>query len=172
MDDEIGRQLRALNRLYKKNDELYHALAVRFGIADSTMWIFYALFELGRPCTQKEICAILALSKQTVHSALTGMERDGYIRMEPAPEDRRIRLVTLTAQGEALASRTAGCVIEMERRSLAAMPPMEREQLLQLQEKQFSLLQAQTQALFGGAEKRKEAGAQTPEKHENQDSTV
>jgi DNA-binding MarR family transcriptional regulator len=53
-----------------------------------------------------EIAQLSGLSKQTVNDLLGELERSGYIRRDPHPEDRRARLVRLTASGDDL-QRTA-----------------------------------------------------------------
>src|SRR3990172_3887921 len=46
-----------------------------------------------------EIAHLSGLSKQTVNDLLGELERAGYIERHPHPEDRRARIVRLTADG-------------------------------------------------------------------------
>jgi DNA-binding MarR family transcriptional regulator len=43
---------------------------------------------------------ILALDPTTLSRNLRRLERDGLIRIRPAPDDRRVMLVSLTPEGE------------------------------------------------------------------------
>lgn len=43
---------------------------------------------------------ILALDPTTLSRNLRRLERDGLIRISPAPDDRRVKLVSLTPKGE------------------------------------------------------------------------
>lgn len=52
--------------------------------------------ELG----QKQLCAMAGMSKQALAELLGKMERKGYIRRTPHPEDKRSVIVTLLPAGE------------------------------------------------------------------------
>lgn len=49
-----------------------------------------------------EIAQMCGLSKQTVNDLLGELERAGYVERHPHPEDRRARIVRLTAAGNKL----------------------------------------------------------------------
>ncbi|MEO1130490.1 MAG: MarR family transcriptional regulator [Planctomycetota bacterium] len=52
--------------------------------------------------TVSELLKILKVTKQSVSRVLSQLVREGYIEQETASEDRRRRLLRLTAKGEAL----------------------------------------------------------------------
>ena len=59
-------------------DEFYHTLAQALGLSDSALWVLWCLVERGDGCTQKDICRQVSISKQTVHSSVRKLERDGF----------------------------------------------------------------------------------------------
>jgi DNA-binding MarR family transcriptional regulator len=66
----------------------------------------------GKGVAQKEIVAALHVSKPTVSSLVTALERDGLVTSEAAAEDRRNQMARLTRRGretveKALASNRA-----------------------------------------------------------------
>ena len=84
-------------------DEFYHTLAQALGLSDSALWVLRCLVERGDGCTQKDICRQVSISKQTVHSSVRKLERDGFLSLRPR-EGREVSLF-LTAQGQELVDR-------------------------------------------------------------------
>lgn len=52
-------------------------------------------------CTQKTICEMSFLPKQTVNTIITGFYKKGYIELRELAEDRRIKTIHLTVKGQA-----------------------------------------------------------------------
>ena len=94
-----------IDYLYKEMNDLYHETALSQGISDSAQVILYTVCELGDGCLQKDICERSFLTKQTVHSSVRKLEREGFLRLEPG-KGRDMHLF-LTEQGRALAEKTA-----------------------------------------------------------------
>ncbi|RKJ40772.1 MarR family transcriptional regulator [Acutalibacter sp. 1XD8-33] len=117
------------NALIHDNDSLYRAAARRLGVSDCTLWILYSLRAESQPLTQKRLCGLMYLPKQTVNSALKAMEAEGTITLS-AGDDRRTRVISLTETGEELARRTADRVVLAEEQALAGMGREERERFL------------------------------------------
>ena len=81
-------------------DEFYHTLAQGLGLSDSAFWVLWGLEELGAGCTQRDICRQFFLSKQTVHSSVRKLERDGLLSLRSG-EGREVSLFP-TARGREL----------------------------------------------------------------------
>lgn len=139
---------RAYNRIYQRSNGIYHRLAKHYGLSDTAFWILYALRESEAPLTQTEMCGILALSKQTVNSALKKLEEDGCLRLESWPEDRRNKRLYLTEKGGALAEASAGAVWDLEARAFLRLTEEERRELLRLEETYVDALEEQEKALI------------------------
>ena len=76
---------------------------------------FSLLMSLNRPqpATMSSVAALLAMDRTTLTAALKTLKRRGLVVVEPDPEDRRSRRLSLTEQGRAAL--------------VAAMPIWERE---------------------------------------------
>lgn len=68
--------------------------------------LFFIARSPGLPVS--ELTAILAVTKQALHAPLRRLVKDGFVRSETNPEDRRERRLSLTARGKALEDRLSG----------------------------------------------------------------
>ncbi len=87
------------------------ALARQFDAAfrpfDLTNGQFSLLMALNRPQppAMAPVAALLAMDRTTLTAALKPLERRGLVQVDPAPHDRRTRLLRLTPAGHALLLR-------------------------------------------------------------------
>ena len=138
-----------LNRLNKAVSELYHALCVQIGMSDSVFDIFYAIAALGDGCCQRDICDYAFTSKQTIHSAIHKLEKEGLLSFSPGKG--REMLIYLTPAGEQFMRETVTPVIAMENEVISQMPAEETDQLIQLTRKYLNCLRCQSNQRFGTA---------------------
>ena len=54
---------------------------------------------VAAPLSQRELAAALGVTEQTTSRIVAGLERNGYVRREPHPDDRRVRLLSATDTG-------------------------------------------------------------------------
>lgn len=92
--DSLGYQIALLNRLYDRR--LEGALA-DLGVAPGQFAPLVMLFEQDG-LTQAELCRRINVEQPTMANTLDRMERDGLIKREPDPKDRRRATVHLTAR--------------------------------------------------------------------------
>ena len=118
-------------------DDFYHALAQGQGLSDSAHWVLWSLTELGEGCTQKDICQQFFLSKQTVHSSVRKLERDGLLTLRPK-EGREVALF-LTDRGRELVREKILPAMEAERAAAEGLTAEEWETLLRLSRKWLAL---------------------------------
>lgn len=141
-----GQELKEFNQLYREIDELYHIIAVKMGLSDSAFMIFYTLCDIGDGCMQKDICRTASMSKQTIHSAVRKMEREGYLVQKPGKG--RDKHLLFTEKGRAFADEKILPVVNMENQVFAEMLPKERNELLRLTRKYRELMQKKTEELL------------------------
>ena len=126
------------NLLYKELDDLYRETAVVQGLSDSAQMVLYTICELGDGCLQKDICARCFLTKQTVHSSVRKLEREGIVMRSPG-KGRDMHL-SLTEAGQALVKQTILPLTEAEYRTMETLSPAEQAELLRLTQKYVAAL--------------------------------
>ena len=95
---DVKEKLLRFNRIFKDTDQTYHEVAHFFGLSDSAFWILYLLRESDRSYTQSSVCEEISLSRQTVHSALKNLQKEGYIVLKSEEGNRKNKRLCLTEQ--------------------------------------------------------------------------
>lgn len=134
-------QLREFNTILKEIDAIYNGLAKQSGLSDCAFWIMYSLRDLGGECTQKEICNQWTYRKQTVNSAIKGLQKSGYIDLSSSKEDKRIKHIRLNEQGVLFAQKNIDFVFELEELALQRMRPAQRTAIIELNRTYQGMLQ-------------------------------
>ncbi len=145
MSGYFSRDMERLNYLLSEIHEVYHDASVRLGVSDSAMDILYTLCIAGDRCPLRDIARLSGSSRQTIHSAVRGLERDGIIRLEA--KNGRDKLVCLTDAGRTLTEATAQRVIAMENEIFGGWEEREREQYLHFLQKYLTDLRAKIKDL-------------------------
>lgn len=150
----LAQKQNEFNRLNKAISELYHDICVQIGISDSVFDIFYAISVLGDGCCQKDICNYAFTSKQTIHSAIHKLEREGFITLKSG-KGREMHIF-LTPKGEHFLEENIAPVIVMENRTCSQMNAKELDTLLLLMKKYFDCLRIQADELTIQGEQKNE----------------
>ena len=145
MKTTVSGSMNRFNHLTSEIDAVYHTASWKLGLSDSVSQILYTLCELGGSCLLTDIRHLTGLSKQTVNSAIRGLERDGMIRLEPV--DAKSKKVMLTKQGVLFAGQTVGKLIEAENEIFDSWSDAEIRQYLTLTERYLHALAEKTEAL-------------------------
>lgn len=122
--------LEEYNRIYREIDKLYHDIALKVGLSDSAFLIFYSIFELGEGCLQKDICEAHFISKQTIHSSIKKIEKDGYIQIKQGMDKEK--RIYLTPQGKIFFDDKIIPVVKMEKEIFEEMTQEESQELIRL----------------------------------------
>ena len=130
----------------KEADDVYHILALKFGLSDSAMWILYTMREADRELTQSEIAEEMSMSRQTINSAIKNLEKQGYLHMAPVPGDRRNKTLSFTEKGEDFVKRTVDRILDLEHQVFERLEVQEQEQITEI-------LRKYTRFMREGAEK-------------------
>lgn len=142
--EEKESQARALldktNRQFNECNALYHAAAQRCGLSDAAFWTLYALVTSCEPLTQNRIAADWGIPKQTLNSAVAAMVKKGLLALCPGKGAHSGKIVTLTAEGRALAERTVGPVIAAEQQAMTRQGLAEVEQNCRLTQRYLECL--------------------------------
>lgn len=144
MGDHVQRQIIQFNRIFKRYDDIYRRAARKFDMPELALWILYVLREEPE-CTQKDLVDLLLQSKQSVHSALKSLIKDGYVELERSEDNHRSKHIHLTEAGTALAEATADKIVRAENIAFLSLTDSERETILGLFERLTSALQKEMQ---------------------------
>lgn len=105
---------------------------------------FAVLLELWREdgLTQRALTDRLDLEQATMANTLSRMERDGLIRRESHPVDRRARAVRLTKKGAGLQGEATAAAGAVNATALAALERAEREAFLDMMRRVIDRMRA------------------------------
>nr|WP_325212672.1 MarR family transcriptional regulator [uncultured Oscillibacter sp.] len=124
-------------QLQHQIDEYYHELAVRQKLSDSALLVLWTLTDLGEGCTQRDICLQFSLTKQTVHSSVRKLAKDGFLSLRPGP-GREVRVYP-TEAGQALIQEKIAPLKNAEEAASRRMGEEELAAMLRLTRKWFDL---------------------------------
>ena len=145
MDVNISKEMRRCNHLLGEINGTYHEAAVKLGLSDSVMAVFYTLCSEGDPCPLQEIVRQSGMSKQTINSAIRKLEGEDSVRLEAAKG--RGKNVSLTPKGRELARRTVLPMMELEDEIYASWTEEELKGYLELTERFLAALKEKTKGL-------------------------
>lgn len=124
-EDSVGYLLRDTYRAFARQ------LAARLAEEKVTMGMWYFLRALWEEegLTQRELSRRIRMMEPTTVSALTAMERRGLVKRERDPNDKRRRIVRLTAKGRGLKKKLLPAAYTANVLALEGIPEEEIEQL-------------------------------------------
>ncbi len=71
-----------------------------YGFSRGEFPFLVMLLKKGDGVSQKEICEDVMISKSTTSKMVNKLEREGYLRMEKDPDDKRVKRIYLTEKRE------------------------------------------------------------------------
>lgn len=132
MDNMANKQLESLNQQFNEFFEIYRQAINRCGVLENEFWIWYSLIMFEGEQSQKEICKVWSLSKQTVNTLVAQMVRKGYAFLEVVPGTRNRKNIHLTATGQAYGKSIVLPMTEAEQRAFQQIPPDDRLTFLRI----------------------------------------
>ncbi len=99
--------IRQIERNQKERKSIYHEVAAKYGLSETTLWILYYISEFEEDQTQQDLCRQCFYPKQTINTAITGLAKDGLVELIPIPGTRNHKRIHLTPTGREFAARTA-----------------------------------------------------------------
>jgi DNA-binding MarR family transcriptional regulator len=97
-----------------------------------SMWAYAVLGALAdEPVrTQSALAQAIGADKTRIIGVLDELQDRGLIRRQPDPDDRRVRLLSLTPQGRRLRRTVQAAIRRNEERLLGQLPPVDRRGFL------------------------------------------
>lgn len=101
---------------------------------DLTPVQFAALATIARQPgeDQRTLARTIGFDTSTIGGVIDRLERRGLVQRNPAPEDRRVRRLTLTADGAALLQQVMPGMQRAQKRMLAPLPAVERAEFMRM----------------------------------------
>lgn len=81
---------------------------------------------------QRTLAATIGLDTSTTGGVIDRLEGRGLLRRNPSEHDRRVRLLTPTAEGEALLAQVRPAMLRAQDRILEPLPPAERGEFMRM----------------------------------------
>jgi DNA-binding MarR family transcriptional regulator len=111
-------------------DELDRGMQATFGVPESLLQCVAVIDGADAPITPREISERTLKSSASLTATLDALERQGWARRVPNPDDRRSVLVEITDEGRALADRFLPGVRKVERIMVEDLTDDERSTLM------------------------------------------
>jgi MarR family transcriptional regulator, lower aerobic nicotinate degradation pathway regulator len=93
----------------------------------------YAAMQTVHDCPeldQRSLSRAIGFDTSTIGGVIDRLEKRGVMRRNASPDDRRVRLLTLTAEGEALLDEVRPAMLRAQARMLEPLPASERENFM------------------------------------------
>ena len=137
--------------LKKLDNQLRRAMDIKTGARDQgitpeqLMVIRYVSQHENEPVFQRDLEARFRVSRATVSSTLTVMEKKGLIRRESVPEDARLKRIVLAPQADLLHENAKAAIAEINSALSETLTDEEQKTLNALFLKLEDALQRQTE---------------------------
>ena len=145
MDRNHRKELHQINYLTMKMESLYHLSSLKLGITDSVSIVLYSIYDAGGECLLRDIYKSSGISKQTVNSAVRGLEADGVLYLEQ--HNGRAKKVVLTDKGRDYVQKTVARLYQAEINVFDSWTQEEISTYIQLMEKYADCFRQQIEKL-------------------------
>ena len=123
-----------IRRAHQLSVALFMEETAEFGVTPVQFAILNALIDDPGE-DQVTLAGKVAFDAATFGSVIGRLEAKGWVRRKPDAQDRRRKLLWVTADGERAAMEMKRAVAKSQVRVLAGLEPAEREQLVKLLDK-------------------------------------
>lgn len=141
MKHDHSKEIRRINYLTTEMQALYHQSSLRLGISDSVSIVLYTIYDEGGACLLSEVYKRSGISKQTVNSAIRGLEAEEILYLEQ--ENGRSKRIVLTDKGKDFVQKTVARLYAAEVQAFDTWPEEEVNTYIRLMEKYADCLRRQ-----------------------------
>ena len=128
LDASAGHLLR---RAHQRYQSMFQECAAGLGLTGPQFAALVRLSEIGRT-TQNHLGRLAAMDSATVQGVVRRLVDRGLVRSDADPMDRRMRVLTITPEGEVLLAEAELAGERANEALMAALSPEERATLLAL----------------------------------------
>ena len=119
----------------------YSSFAKKMGVDVSELYVVDALWDYEQGLTQKAICELCDMGKQTVSAICKRLSSRGFVASHPSETDKRERIMALTDEGRNWWRPTLERVREIEAKAAAAISAEDAEMFVRVVKKYVNILQ-------------------------------
>ncbi len=124
-------QLNKYYDIWQEYNYVYEEWAKAHGLSVNSLLVLCAVYDGGDSCTQKKISQRWLIPKQTINMVFKDLERRGYVRLVPLPEDKRNKVIQFTNAGKEYADTI---ISQLRKAELSAAEETGLERMKQLNE--------------------------------------
>ena len=95
------------------------------GLTQSSWTVMMQLHQLGDNVSMSELAEVQGIELPPLMRTLTQLEKQGYLLRSTSPYDKRIRLLTLTPEGNAILQRLTRVIETYQHRVTCTIPEAE-----------------------------------------------
>jgi len=92
------------------------------GLTQSSWTVLMQLHQLGENVSVSELAEVQGIELPPLMRTLTQLEKQGYLLRSTSPYDKRIRLLTLTAEGRAILEKLNRVIETYQQRVTETLP--------------------------------------------------
>ena len=92
------------------------------GLTQSSWTVLMQLHQLGENVSVSELAEVQGIELPPLMRTLTQLEKQGYLLRSTSPYDKRIRLLTLTAEGRAILEKLNRVIEAYQQRVTETLP--------------------------------------------------
>lgn len=145
MNNKHINEIRRINYLTTELESLYHQSSLKLGITDSISVVLYSIHDAGGECLLSDIYKNSGISKQTVNSAIRGLEADGILYLEQ--HNGRSKKIMLTDKGKDYVQKTVARLCQAEADAFDSWTEDEVSTYIRLMEKYADCFRQQIENL-------------------------
>lgn len=127
---EIENQVRQFSEEWQNITMTYSDYARSVGISYTSLQVLKYITGT-KNCTQKSICEMSFLPKQTVNTIITGFYKKGYLELKELPEDRRTKIIYLTEKGKKYMDTFSPRIKKAEYEAMQSLSEEQRRMLVE-----------------------------------------
>lgn len=122
MENEIKKCIDSYYFIWSGLNELYAQWAKKHGLTINALLALYVI-QNTENCSQQDICRVLQLPKQTIHSILKKFEQADYISQQTNCADQRSKILIFTDKGKEYAGELLSKLYNVEAEAFRTMKP-------------------------------------------------
>lgn len=105
MDISNSDMLKICNQQFKELSYLYKSTIYKFGISDNEFWILYTLITTDEDVTQRDICDLWSIPKQTVNTIIGNLAKKDLLYLTDISGTKKNKSIVLNNEGKKYAKR-------------------------------------------------------------------